>query len=46
MRTDQHFLIDMRVVESLVKGANLCRDNVALDVGAGRGVITERDLLN
>ena len=38
---DQHFLIDNRMVEILVKTAEITTDDVVLEIGCGRGAITE-----
>jgi len=37
----QNFLIDGKVVESLVNTANLTGDDIVLEIGAGEGVVTK-----
>ncbi|WP_440951737.1 16S rRNA (adenine(1518)-N(6)/adenine(1519)-N(6))-dimethyltransferase RsmA [Methanococcoides sp. FTZ1] len=39
---DQHFLIDERILNSIVKEANLTEDDVVLEIGGGIGNLTER----
>ncbi|MDW7977678.1 MAG: rRNA adenine N-6-methyltransferase family protein [Candidatus Caldarchaeum sp.] len=39
---DQHFLVDLRVVDRMVEAAEVGGEDVVVDVGAGRGVIAER----
>jgi len=40
MPLDQHFLISVEVVENLIQAAGVRREDVVVDVGAGRGAIT------
>jgi 23S rRNA (adenine-N6)-dimethyltransferase len=37
----QNFLIDRRVIESLVSGSGVAQGDLVLDIGAGNGLITE-----
>ncbi len=40
-RFGQHFLIDLNLMRKMVRVAELCPDDVVLDVGAGTGSLTE-----
>ncbi|MEL4304401.1 16S rRNA (adenine(1518)-N(6)/adenine(1519)-N(6))-dimethyltransferase RsmA [Methanococcoides sp. LMO-2] len=39
---DQHFLIDERILDSIVEEANITEDDVVLEIGGGIGNLTER----
>ena len=41
-RRGQNFLVDLNLVELLVKSAAIGPDDVVLEVGTGTGVVTER----
>ncbi|MBI2085559.1 MAG: ribosomal RNA small subunit methyltransferase A [Candidatus Aenigmarchaeota archaeon] len=41
-KLSQNFLVDENFIESEVKFANLCREDVVLDIGAGFGFLTEK----
>ena len=42
MKLGQNFLIDKRVAERQIKYANLKKDDVVLEIGAGYGILTKR----
>lgn len=41
-RLGQHFLIDEKILDRMVRYGEITRDDVVLDVGAGRGELTAR----
>ncbi|MBI4167570.1 MAG: ribosomal RNA small subunit methyltransferase A [Candidatus Aenigmarchaeota archaeon] len=41
-KLSQNFLIDENVINSEVSFANLCREDIVLDIGAGFGFLTEK----
>ncbi len=42
MRLDQHFLIDSRVADRIISYAEITSSDVVLEIGAGRGKLTEK----
>ncbi len=42
MKLSQHFLVDERVAERQIEYANLCGDDVVLEIGAGNGILTKK----
>jgi 16S rRNA (adenine1518-N6/adenine1519-N6)-dimethyltransferase len=42
VRLGQNFLVDTNLLEAIVRDAELARDDVVLEVGAGEGPLTER----
>ena len=40
-RFGQNFLIDLHVLQKIVAGANLTREDVVIEVGSGIGSLTE-----
>lgn len=42
MKLGQNFLIDKRVAERQIKYANLKKDDIVLEIGAGYGILTKR----
>jgi 16S rRNA (adenine1518-N6/adenine1519-N6)-dimethyltransferase len=41
-RKGQNFLVDLNLIDLLVRSAEIAADDVALEVGCGTGVVTER----
>ena len=41
-KLSQNFLIDENIIDSEISFANLCREDIVLDIGAGFGFLTEK----
>jgi len=42
MKLSQHFLVDEKVAERQIEYANLCEDDIVLEIGAGNGILTKK----
>ncbi|WFA09299.1 23S ribosomal RNA methyltransferase Erm [Tissierella sp. Yu-01] len=42
LRNSQNFLHNKKLVSDIIRESNICRDDIVIEIGGGRGIITEQ----